>query len=88
MTKPWSVHAIGQIYTDSCYAQMPDGSYALAVAEPYWGGRLRAAWWVLTGRAYAFQWPKPGELERAIHRPFWNRTSAAMGQSQETADAK
>ena len=36
------------------------------VAEPYTAGRWRAAWWVLTGRAYALLWPKPGELEGAL----------------------
>jgi hypothetical protein len=30
---------------------------------PHDENRLRAAWWVLTGRAYAFLWPKPGDLE-------------------------
>jgi hypothetical protein len=37
-----------------------------AVPEPNSGNRWRAAWAVLTGRAYAISWPKAGELEKAL----------------------
>ncbi len=37
-----------------------------AIPEPYAAGRLRAAWAVLTGQAYAFAWPKAGDLERVL----------------------
>lgn len=39
-----------------------------AIPEPYYTfgiERLRAAWWVLTGKAHAFVWPKAGEFELA-----------------------
>lgn len=70
MSKPWGVHAIREIYQAGCQAGLPDGRWAFAVAEPYTANRLVAAWWVLTGRAYALQWPKAGDLERALgHEP-------------------
>lgn len=39
-----------------------------AVCLPYAGGRMLAAWEVLRGRAYAFEWPKPGDLESVIEK--------------------
>jgi hypothetical protein len=39
---------------------------AMLLRFPYDANRLVAAWWVLTGRAYAFVWPKDGDLERVI----------------------
>lgn len=66
MRRPWGVQAIQDIYMAGVGAGMPDGIYVAAVAEPYWCNpieRIRAAWWVLTGRAHAFVWPKPGDLE-------------------------
>lgn len=65
-SRPWGVHTISDIFHPDCEAGMPDGSYVKAVAVPYTAGRLKAAWWVLTGRAYALLWPKAGDLERAI----------------------
>lgn len=66
---PWYIHTIGRLYNPDCRAGMPDGSWPLAVSEPYTAGRLLAAWWVLTGKAYAFAWPEPGELDKAIGLP-------------------
>lgn len=40
-----------------------------AVCEPYTAGSLFAAWEVLRGRAFAFEWPKPGDLEKIIDAP-------------------
>lgn len=48
---------------------LPNGQWVRAVPEPYEGGlfdRFAGAWAVLTGRAYAFRWPDPGELESAL----------------------
>lgn len=53
-------------------AHMPDGRWVRAVPEPYptvGVERLRAAWWVLTGRAHAVVWPKAGGLEKALDAP-------------------
>ncbi len=63
----WGVHRIGSIYSPHCESGMPDGRWALAVASPFWGSRIRAAWEVFRGRAHALRWPVPGELEEAIY---------------------
>lgn len=60
---PWGINTIGSPYHPDVHAGLPDGRYVHAVCEPHDIGRFRAAWWVLTGRAYAFLWPKAGELE-------------------------
>jgi hypothetical protein len=73
---PWAVHRIGSIYHHGVQTLNKRG-WVRAVAEPYSGGRLKAAWWVLTGRAYAFRWPKPGELETALRDP-----NVTMGMSE------
>ena len=64
--RPWGIHRIGDMYSFGVGAGLPDGRYVRAVAMPYDGNRLRAAWWVLTGRAYAVIWPDAGELEQAL----------------------
>lgn len=66
MARPFGVHSISDIYPADVLAQVAHRSWARAVAAPYHGQRLRAAWWVLTGRAHALVWPKPGELEYAL----------------------
>jgi hypothetical protein len=78
---PWYIHSLRRIYHPGCHAGIGGTKYALAVAEPYTAGRLLAAWWVLTGRAYAFQWPKPGDLEAAIGMPLWDRAATVDGKS-------
>lgn len=37
-----------------------------AVCLPYTDGSLKAAWEVFRGRAFAFEWPKPGDLEAIV----------------------
>lgn len=64
----FGIHRLRDIYDPHTQAGLPNGRVVLKVAEPYDGNRLRAAWAVLTGRAYAFQWPEDGELERAISK--------------------
>lgn len=59
----WGIHRLCDIYSPHAGAGLPDGRYVAAVAVPYTAGRLKAAWAVLTGRAYAFEWPKAGDLE-------------------------
>ena len=63
INRPWGVHTIRNIYDPNCDAGLPDGRWVAAVAEPYTENRIVAAWWVLTGRAYALIWPKAGDLE-------------------------
>jgi hypothetical protein len=74
---PWCIHSLGRIYNPSVHQQVEGTKWALGVAEPYTAGRLKAAWWVLTGKAFAFAWPKAGELEKAIGMPLWDRAKTA-----------
>lgn len=63
---PWGIHRIGDIYDPEIQFSADGKTWHLAVAEPYTGNKLKAAWWVLTGKAYAFKWPKPGDLEKVL----------------------
>ena len=67
---PWGINRLrSMIAPPDIEAGLPDGRWVRAVPEPYttFGmERLRACWWVLTGRAHAVVWPKPGELEAAL----------------------
>lgn len=79
---PWYIHSIRRIYSYGAWAQTEGTVYARAVAEPYTAGRLFAAWAVLTGRAYAFEWPKLGDIEEALELPFWNRGTISRASRQ------
>jgi hypothetical protein len=67
--RPWGVHTISNMFArrDQVSAGLKDGRIVTAVCEPYSANRLQAAWWVLTGRAYAVVWPSPGDLEDALY---------------------
>lgn len=78
---PWYIHSIRGLYRPGCQAGLPDGRWVYAVPEPYTAGRLMAAWWVLTGRAFAFAWPKPGDLEDALGADW-------LAQAERSARAK
>jgi hypothetical protein len=74
---PWGVHTIRDIFgSTGCSAGLPGGRVVRAIPEPYSGNRLVAAWWVLTGRAYALIWPKHGDLEVALDIPERKRPRA------------
>lgn len=75
--RPWSVHTLSSMFSPNVHAGLPDGRWVHAVGEPYTADRLRAAWWVLTGRAFAMQWPQAGELETAIGLPGYRRAAEA-----------
>lgn len=67
---PWGVHSIFSMFAGpSALAGLPDGRWVTAVYVPYptmGFERLRAAWWVLTGRAHAVVWPDAGDIEDAL----------------------
>jgi hypothetical protein len=44
------------------------GRWVMAVPLPYYGGHLRGAWAVLTGRAVAMRYPVSGELEQVFRQ--------------------
>lgn len=66
----WSIHTIGGMFgrVDRVSASVVSKRY-IAVMEPYTADRFRAAWAVLTGRAFAVRWPVTGELEAALYGP-------------------
>lgn len=69
---PWGINRLGFMIGPGNAQGSADGKmWFRAVPEPYEGNifeRLRAAWWVLTGRAHAVIWPELGELEESIGR--------------------
>ena len=86
--RPWGVHTLRDMLGGTgCSAGLPDGRWVRAIPEPYTANRLVAAWWVLTGRAYAIIWPKAGDLEIALDcdynpkTPFddWGRDQRTFG---------
>jgi hypothetical protein len=52
--------------SQSCDSGLPDGRWVKSMHEPPPFNRLKAAWRVLTGRAYAVEWPVDGEFEQAM----------------------
>jgi len=67
-TLPWGIHTIANVVgTPDCATGLPDGRWVRSVPEPYTGNRITAAWWVLTGNAYAFSWPTCEQLADALN---------------------
>lgn len=63
----WGIHRLADmIGSANTQASMPGGQWVRAVPLPYSGARLKAAWAVLRGMAYAVEWPKAGDLEKAL----------------------
>lgn len=61
------IHRLGSMIGSGCVST-PMGR---AVPLPFYEGvlgRLRDAWAVLRGRAFAVKWPVSGELEEALRR--------------------
>lgn len=70
---PWGINHIGSMIASNVQTQTPDGRWVRAVPVPYKKNFLeaiRAAWWVLTGKAEAVVWPIAGELEFALSGGF------------------
>lgn len=63
---PWYIHTVLGLTSPGCASELAPGLWVRSVCEPYTAGRFAAAWWVLTGRAFAFLWPQEGDLERAV----------------------
>lgn len=75
MKPKWYIHRLPNLYSPGCGAEIRverQGTiytrWVRAVCVPYTAGSIFAAWEVLRGRAFAFEWPKPGDLESIIER--------------------
>ncbi len=75
---PYSIEQLQDIYSPGVMQETTGHGWVWAVSEPYapypWE-RLRAAWWVLTGKATAMVRPRPGELEAVldiVHERGWS----------------
>lgn len=67
---PWGIHSLSSMI-GSKTVQTPIETYGhvRAVPSPFHAGlfgRLRAAWYIVTGKAYAVRWPEAGDLEKAL----------------------
>lgn len=60
------LHLRDLIPSAQCDAVLPDGRWVKAIHEPPPTNVVKAAWAVLTGRAYAVAWPFHGEFEQAM----------------------
>ena len=78
--KPFGVHTVHDMFSPNCKVSSSIFGWVAAVCLPYDGNKIRAAWWVLTGRAYAVVWPKDGDIEAAIGI---NATKRAAAPSPE-----
>lgn len=68
MVAAWGVHRISDVVGSKQNSALTDRGYVRAIPLPYTGNRLYAAYQVLMGNAYALQWPKDGDLEKALER--------------------
>ncbi len=75
----WHIHTVGRMFADreTQTSAVIDGRevWVRAVCLPYHTfpiERVKAAWAVLTGKAHAVKWPKPGDLERVWYGPAAN----------------
>lgn len=67
MVTGWGIHRLADmIGRKACEAGLPDGRWVRAVPMPYTGNRIKAAWAVFKGDAYAVHWPEHGDLEKAL----------------------
>lgn len=74
MKPKFYIHRLRDLYAEGCSAEIKVWTsttsyrtrWVRAVCEPYTAGSIFAAWEVLCGRAFAFEWPKPGDIERIV----------------------
>lgn len=60
------IYTVASFWDRSVHTGLPDGRWVIGVPLPYYGGHLRGAWAVLTGKAVAMRYPVAGELEAAL----------------------
>lgn len=85
MSDKWGIHRLSDMIGTDDNSSTAFGleGYFRAVPLPYCGARLRAAWYVLTGKAYAVRWPEPGELESALSTGGIDRKASPMWRVRE-----
>lgn len=70
MSRPWGINALANMISGPGLESSRDGVlWERAVPVPYrknWRETIRAAWWVVTGKAEAVVWPDAGEYDRLI----------------------
>lgn len=68
--RPWGINSIGNMVgSPDIQSSRNGGAYYRSVPTPYrknWCESIRAAWWVLSGKAEAVVWPDAGDLERSL----------------------
>lgn len=71
MKPKWYIHRLRDLYAEGCHAEIRVerqgkvySGWVRAVCVPYTAGSILAAWEVLRGRAFAFEWPQPGDIEK------------------------
>lgn len=72
MNIPYGVNRMGNMISSNAYTKH-NSVMVRSVPTPYRKNMVetvRAAWWVLTGKAEAVVWPKPGELESSLSGAF------------------
>lgn len=81
----WPVHRLADMIGSPEVQSTAIGlkGYFRAVPSPCRGKRIKAAWAVLTGKAYAVKWPEPGDLEMALNPPRVNRSASPMWKTKD-----
>lgn len=67
----WGMYRLADMIGQFGVEKNVGGKWVRAVPLPYHANffeRLRPAFLVLTGRAYAIDWPEDGDLEKALRR--------------------
>lgn len=63
----WGIHRLSDIIArPGNQTGLSNGTWVRSILMPYDGNKIKAAWCVLTGKAYALQWPEPGDLEKIL----------------------
>ncbi len=68
---PFGINKISDMFVPHSITQWSDRVWYQTVALSYPHTtitRVRAAWWVLTGKAQAVIWPRKGELELTVKK--------------------
>ena len=85
MSKPWGINSIGSMIAGPGDQTEVAGAYFRAVPIPYRKSAfeaMRAAWWVLTGKAEAVVWPNVGDLEYALRGAIPDHLSPSQAMDE------